>query len=110
MSQKVTLTIDDQQVTADSGLKIVDAAKSVGIDISVFCYHPKLEPVGACRLCLVEIGRPQRDRDTKELLLNDDGTPRIYFSGNLETACTVPVAEGLVVYTANEKVIQSTIS
>jgi len=107
MSQKVTLTIDDQQVTADSSLKIVDAAKSVGIDISVFCYHPKLEPVGACRLCLVEIGRPQRERATGELLLNDDGTPQIYYSGNLETACTVPVAEGLVVHTKNEKVIQA---
>ena len=107
MSDKVTLTIDDQQVTADSGLKIVDAAKSAGIDISVFCYHPKLEPVGACRLCLVEIGRPQRDRTTGELLLEDNGSPKIYFSGNLETACTVPVAEGLVVNTASEKVIEA---
>ncbi len=107
MSDKVTLTIDDQQVTADSGLKIVDAAKSAGIDISVFCYHPKLEPVGACRMCLVEIGRPQRDRATGELLLEDDGSPKIYFTGNLETACTVPVAEGLVVNTASEKVIQA---
>jgi len=107
MSDKVTLTIDDQQVTADSGLKIVDAAKSAGIDISVFCYHPKLEPVGSCRLCLVEIGRPQRDRATGVLLLEEDGSPKIYFSGNLETACTVPVAEGLVVNTASEKVIQA---
>ena len=107
MSDKVTLTIDDQQVTADSGLKIVDAAKSAGIDISVFCYHPKLEPVGACRLCLVEIGRPTRDRATGELLLEADGSPQIYFSGNLETACTVPVAEGLVVNTASDKVIQA---
>jgi NADH-quinone oxidoreductase subunit G len=107
MSDKVTLTIDDQQVTAKSGLKIVDAAKTAGIDISVFCYHPKLEPVGACRLCLVEIGRPQRDRATGELLLQDDGTPQIYYSGNLETACTVPVAEGLVVHTANEKVLEA---
>ena len=107
MSDKVTLTIDDQQVTADSGLKIVDAAKSAGIDISVFCHHPKLEPVGACRLCLVEIGRPQRDRATGELLLDDDGSPKIYFSGSLETACTVPVAEGLVVNTSSDKVIQA---
>ena len=107
MSDKVTLRIDGQQITVDSSLKIVDAAKSAGIDISVFCYHPKLEPVGACRLCLVEIGRPQRDRSTGEPLLEDDGTPQIYFSGNLETSCTVPVAEGLVVYTRNEKVLQA---
>ncbi|MCJ7717816.1 MAG: NADH-quinone oxidoreductase subunit NuoG [Anaerolineales bacterium] len=104
MSEKITLTIDNQQVTVEQGKKIVDAAKSAGIDISVFCYHPKLEPVGACRICLVEIGRPQRDRATGELLLEEDGTPRLYFSGNLETACTIPVAEGMVVRTDNEKV------
>ncbi len=107
MSDKVTLTIDNKQVTADSGLKIVDAAKSAGIDISVFCYHPKLKPVGACRLCLVEIGRPQRDRTTGELLLEADGSPQIYFSGNLETACTVPVADGLVVNTSCDEVIKA---
>jgi NADH-quinone oxidoreductase subunit G len=41
---------------------IVDAAKQVGNDIPVFCYHPKMEPVGMCRMCLVEIGRPVIDR------------------------------------------------
>ncbi len=92
MSEKIRLTIDSQQVIVEQGTKVVDAAKSAGIDISVFCYHPKLEPVGACRICLVEIGRTQRDRSTGELLLEEDGTPQVYFSGNLETACTVPVA------------------
>jgi NADH-quinone oxidoreductase subunit G len=104
MSEKITLTIDSQQVIVEQGTNIVDAGKSVGIDISVFCYHPKLEPVGACRICLVEIGRPQRERSTGELVLEADGTPQIYYSGSLETACTVPVAEGMVVHTANEKV------
>ena len=104
MSEKIKLTIDNQQVSVEQGTNVVDAAKSAGIDISVFCYHPKLEPVGACRICLVEIGRTQRDRTTGELLLEEDGTPRVYFSGNLETACTIPVADGMVVRTDNEKV------
>ncbi len=107
MSEKITLTIDSQQVIVEQGTKVVDAAKSAGIDISVFCYHPKLEPVGACRICLVEIGRTQRDRSTGELALEADGTPKISFSGNLETACTVPVAEGMVIHTANEKVTKA---
>ena len=107
MSELVTLTIDDQKISVEKDMKVVDAAKLAGIDISVFCYHPKLEPVGACRLCLVEIGRPQRDRSTGELILEPDGSPQVYFSGNLETACTVPVAEGMVVHSNNEQVLKA---
>ena len=107
MSELVSLTIDDQQISVKRDMKVADAAKLAGIDISVFCYHPKLEPVGACRLCLVEIGRLQRDRGTGELILEPDGTPRVYFSGNLETACTVPVAEGMVIRSNNEQVLKA---
>ena len=62
MSKQVTLTIDGKQATVPDGTYVADAAKMVGIDIPVFCHHPKLEPVGMCRMCLVEIGRPVRDR------------------------------------------------
>ena len=71
MSKQVTLTIDGKQVTAPEGTGLVDAAKMVGIDIPVFCHHPKLEPVGMCRMCLVEIGRPMPVMDS----LNDIGHP-----------------------------------
>ena len=64
MSKQVNLTIDNREVTVDEGTLIVDAAKTVGIDIPVFCYHPKMEPVGMCRMCLVEVGRPVRDRES----------------------------------------------
>jgi NADH-quinone oxidoreductase subunit G len=77
-----------------AGTLIVDAAKRAGIDIPVFCYHPKLEPVGMCRMCLVEIGRPRRDRSTGEVVRGDDGQAVIDFSPKLETACTTPVGEG----------------
>ena len=46
MAKEVTLTIDGQQVTVPAGTIVVDAAKKIGIDIPVFCYHPKMEPVG----------------------------------------------------------------
>ncbi len=58
MANEVTLTIDGMPVTVPAGTLIVDAAKEIGIDIPVFCYHPKMEPVGMCRMCLVEVGRP----------------------------------------------------
>jgi NADH-quinone oxidoreductase subunit G len=74
----VTLTIDGQQVSVPRGTLIVEAAKRVDVEIPVFCYHHKLNPVGACRLCLVEIS---------------PGPPRP------QTGCTTPVAEGMVVRT-----------
>jgi len=103
MAKLVTLTIDGQQVTVPDGTLIVDAAKKIGIDIPVFCYHPKMEPVGMCRMCLVEIGRPVRDRATGELVLEEDGSPKLQFGPKLETACTTPVAAGMVVIGTSEK-------
>src|SRR5574340_530877 len=79
MAKQVTLTIDGKQVTVSEGMLVVDAAKIAGIDIPVFCYHPKMEPVGMCRQCLVEIGRPMIDRNTGEALLDENGQPRLQF-------------------------------
>jgi NADH-quinone oxidoreductase subunit G len=102
----VTLTIDDIEVTVPVGTRLVDAAKLVGINIPVFCYHPKLKPVGMCRMCLVEIGRPVRDRTTGEFLLDDEGNPIIQFGAKLDTACTVIVDHGWVVRVNSEKAIE----
>jgi NADH-quinone oxidoreductase subunit G len=103
MSDLVTLTIDGVEVSVPKGALVVDAAKKIQNDIPVFCYHPKLEPVGMCRMCLVEIGLPMRDRATGELLKNEDGTPKLSFRG-LQTACTVTVSEGMAVRTTTEPV------
>uniref|UniRef100_UPI001294CB63 NADH-quinone oxidoreductase subunit G n=1 Tax=Cumulibacter manganitolerans TaxID=1884992 RepID=UPI001294CB63 len=77
----VTLTIDGLSVTVPKGTLIIRAAETVGINIPRFCDHPLLDPVGACRQCLVEVemgGRPM---------------PKP------QTACTMEVAEGMVVKT-----------
>ncbi|MBN1148274.1 MAG: NADH-quinone oxidoreductase subunit NuoG [Anaerolineales bacterium] len=104
MAKLVTLTIDGVRVEAPAGTLVVDAAKKAGIDIPVFCYHPKMEPVGMCRMCLVEIGRPVIDRSTGQLVLEEDGSPKLQFGPKLETACTTPVSEGMVVLGMSEKV------
>lgn len=104
MAKMVNLTIDGQKVSVPEGTLIVDAAKRIGIDVPVFCYHPKMEPVGMCRMCLVDIGRPVRDRATGDLVMEDDGTPKIQFGAKLETACTTPVSEGMVVVGDSQKV------
>ena len=100
----VNVTIDNVEIAVPEGTLVVDAAKRAGIDIPVFCYHPKMEPVGMCRMCLVEIGRPERSRDTGELVINEDGSPKVNFGPKLETGCTVPVSEGMVVVGYTDKV------
>ena len=86
------------------GMNLVDAAKTVGIDIPVFCYHPKLNPVGMCRMCLVETGGINRDRATGEVILDQNGNPQINWFPKLQTACTMTTSEGLFVRTTTNKV------
>ncbi len=79
----VTFTIDGREVSAPENAMLVDAAKYGDVEIPVFCYEPKLgQPVGACRMCLVEI----------------EGIPK------LQTGCSTPVKDGMVVHTQTERV------
>lgn len=103
----ITLKIDNRPVTVPEGTLVVDAARKVGVDIPVFCYHPKLLPVGMCRMCLVDIGRPMIDRATGQPVLEADGSPKIQFGPKLDTGCTTPVSEGMVVVTESEKVLDA---
>src|SRR5438067_2297677 len=52
----IRLTIDGREVAVAPGTTIYDAARRHGIDIPVLCHHPKLEPVGVCRVCVVDVG------------------------------------------------------
>src|SRR4029078_8193423 len=75
--------IDGIEVTAPENSMLVDAAKLGDVEIPVFCYEPKLgQPVGACRMCLVEVeGIPKR-----------------------QTGCSTPVKDGMVVHTQTDRV------
>ncbi len=100
----ITLTIDGIEVTVPQGTVVVEAAKQVGINIPVFCHHPKLTPVGMCRMCLVEVGTPKMDPATKQPVLDADGKPEIMMMRGLQTACTNPVSQGMVVKTTTDAV------
>jgi NADH-quinone oxidoreductase subunit G len=81
--REITLVIDGREVSATEGEILHDAAKRGDVEIPVFCYEPKLgDPVGACRMCLVEI----------------EGIPK------LQTSCSTPVRDGMVVHTRTEQV------
>jgi NADH-quinone oxidoreductase subunit G len=74
---EVTLTIDGVQVTAPKGSLIIRVAEKLGVEVPRFCEHPLLDPVGACRQCLVDV-----EGQRKPI-----------------TACTTPIADGMVVRT-----------
>ena len=105
MSDTMKINVDGKEYEVEAGSNLVDAAKwHAGNDIPVFCYHPKMEPVGMCRMCLVELGTPARDRATGEWLKNDDGSLQIRYFPKLQTACTTTVSEGMHVKTNTEQV------
>ena len=108
MSDTVTINIDGQDYEVAAGANLVDAAKwKAGNDIPVFCYHPKMDPVGMCRMCLVELGTPGRDRATGDLLRNDDGSLQIRYFPKLQTACTTTVSAGMHIKTNTQQVIDA---
>ncbi len=79
----ITFTIDGLEVQAPENMMLADAAKLGDVEIPVFCYEPKLgAPVGACRMCLVEI----------------EGIPK------LQTGCSTPVKDGMVAHTLSDRV------
>lgn len=78
-TEQVTLTINGQEVPAPKGALLIDVATRLGIEIPVFCSHPKLDPVACCRQCLVEFESP------RGVMLN--------------TACNAPVMDGMIVRT-----------
>jgi hypothetical protein len=101
----VTLTVDAVEIRVPKGLMVVDAAKRAKVaDIPVFCYHPKLTAVGMCRMCLVEIGTPKLDQQTRQPVLDEQGRPVIAWMPKLQTARTTPVSEGMAVRTATAQV------
>lgn len=81
----VNITINGQKVSALAGSTVLEAAEQAGIEIPTLCHHPALAPIGACRMCLVEI-KGQR---------------------TLQTACTFPITEGMEVQTESPQVVQA---
>jgi NADH-quinone oxidoreductase subunit G len=91
--QTVNITINDIPLAVPKGELIVESIKRVGLDVPIFCYHPRMAPVGMCRMCLVEMGSK-----------GPDGSVRMF--PKPQTACSLPASEGLVIKTDTDKVHQ----
>ncbi|MBI1334185.1 MAG: NADH-quinone oxidoreductase subunit NuoG [Armatimonadetes bacterium] len=89
--QTVNIIVNGIELAVPKGELVVEAVKRIGVDIPIFCYHPRLKPVGMCRMCLVMTGAKQ-----------PDGTIRMF--PKPAAACTMPVSEGLVVDTESDAV------
>ena len=72
----VTVHVDGQAVRVSRGTNVVDAAHAAGVEIPIFCHHPRLAPVGMCRMCLVEVGTPKVNRETRQVELDEAGNDR----------------------------------
>lgn len=99
------MVLNGVEVSVPTGATVVDAAKMYGVHIPVFCHHPKLEPVGMCRMCLVKVGMPMKDRATGEVLRNPDDSVQYNWGKGLQTGCTVRVAPGMAVDTESADVL-----
>ncbi len=81
----VKFTVDGKQITAPAGTLLIEACKSAGIEVPAFCYYPGLSLKAACRMCVVRIEKMPK----------------------LQTACTTPVTEGMVVQTETPEIAQA---
>jgi NADH-quinone oxidoreductase subunit G len=81
----VNLTVDGKKLTAPVGTLLIEACKSVGIEVPSFCYYPNLSLQGACRMCLVKVEKMPK----------------------LQTACTTVVSEGMVAVTDSDEIKQA---
>jgi NADH-quinone oxidoreductase subunit G len=81
----VNITVDGKKVAAPAGTLLIEACKSVGIEVPSFCYYPNLSLQGACRMCLVKVEKMPK----------------------LQTACTTVISEGMAVTTESDEIRQA---
>ncbi len=102
--QTVKINVNGTDYEVLAGQNVLEACRSIGIEIPYFCYHPNLKVAGSCRMCLVRIGMPARDRQTGQLVKNADGTPKIAWPPKPSIACGTKVADGMHIVTDDESV------
>ena len=90
----VTLNVDGVEHQVPAGANLIDALAKIGKEVPHYCYHPKLPVAGNCRMCLVELGSPLRDRATNELVM-ENGKPKIGWQPKPAIACATTVSPGL---------------
>ena len=105
----ITINIDGQDVEVSKGTNVIEAVKMVGKgkEVPHYCYHPKLSIAGNCRMCLVEMGMPMRDRATGEAILDENGVQKIGWMPKPTIGCATNASPGMHIKTGSPMVQES---
>ena len=106
-AETISINIDGQDVDVAKGINVIEAVKLVGKgkEVPHYCYHPKLSVAGNCRMCLIEMGMPMRDRASGEAILDEDGKQKIGWVPKPTIACATVVSPGMHIKT-NSPMVQ----
>ena len=99
--ETITINIDGENIDVPKGINVIEAVKMVGKgkEVPHYCYHPKLSIAGNCRMCLIEMGMPMRDRQTGEAILDEEGNQKIGWIPKPAIGCATNVSPGLQIKT-----------
>ena len=102
--EMVNITLNGIEVEVPNGINAVEAAALHGKEVPHYCYHPKLSVAGNCRMCLVEMGTPMRDRASGEPILDEEGTPKIGWVPKPVIGCATNITPGMHLRTESDLV------
>jgi len=100
------VTINGRAVEVPAGTLVTQAARAAEVHVPIFCSHDKLPPLGACRICVVEVGMPKLGPDKKPVV-GADGAPEIAWMPKVQTGCTTTVADGMHVRTESAVAVKA---
>ncbi len=100
----ITINLNGKEVEVPGGINAIEAAALHGKEIPHYCYHSHLSVAGNCRMCLIEMGTPMRDRATGDAILEEDGSPKIGWVPKPVIGCATNVSPGMHLRTESEKV------
>jgi NADH-quinone oxidoreductase subunit G len=94
-----TVHIDGQPHAFEPGERLLQFCLDRGVEIPHFCYHPSMSVPANCRQCLVKVGTPVVNRETRQPELDADGRPVIQYMPKLQPGCALDMADGMVIHT-----------
>ena len=107
--ENITINIDGKDIEVPKGINIIEAVKIAGKgnEVPHYCYHPNLSISGNCRMCMVEMGMPMRDRATGEAVLDENGVQKIGWMPKPTIGCATNASPGMHIRTNSEMVKES---